>query len=125
MYFHSNLAVVLLVLLIIVVLAAIFGSCALLASMAEKRGRSVIGWVIVGFLLFPVSILMLYCLGETEEKWKKRKEEEALIFWSVWDRQNRLSKQEEAEHKKQEMASEAQQPHSGITLNDMYKLKKQ
>lgn len=125
MRFDSNFEVVLFVLLIIVVLAAIIGSCVLLASMAEKRGRSVIGWIVIGLLLFPASIVILFCLGETEEKRKERIEEEALIFWGVWDRQNRLSKQEEGEHKKQEVVSVAQEKPSGITLNDMYKAKKQ
>ena len=125
MRFDSNFEVVLFVLLIIVVLAAIIGSCTLLASMAEKRGRSVIGWIVIGLLLFPASIVILFCIGETEEKRKERIEEEALIFWGVWDRQNRLSKQEEGEHKKQEVVSVTQEKPSGITLNDMYKAKKQ
>lgn len=125
MYFRSNFEVVLFVLLIIIVLAVIIGSCAVVSSMANKRGRSEIGWVIVSLFLFPLSIILLLCLGETDEKRKERIEGEALIFWSVWDRQNRLSNQEEDEHKKQEMVSEVQEKPSGITLNDMYKAKKQ
>lgn len=122
MRFHSNQEVVLFVILIIVIVAAIIGSCAVVSSVAHKRGRSEIGWVIFSFFAFPLAIILLLCLGETDEKRKERLEEEALIQWQVWERQNRL-KQSEEEHDKKETVSEPQQKHSGQTLNDLYKKK--
>lgn len=87
--------------IIIIILALLIGSCVVVASMAKKRGRSVVRWVIFSFFVLPLAIILLLCLGETDEKRKERLEEEALIQWQVWDRQNRL-KEKENEAKKQE-----------------------
>lgn len=143
------------ILLIIIALALLVGSGAVVASMAKRRGRSVIGWVAVtffalpfaillssysgetdgllwfGFSFFaswPLGIILLLCLGETEEKRKERLEEEALIKWQVWDRQNRL-KQKEEDTPKQELPSQepisgSQPTHTGKTINDLYKKNK-
>ena len=74
--------------IIILALLIVIGSCVVVASMAKKRGRSVVGWVIFSFFVLPLAIILLLCLGETDEKRKERLEEEALIQWRVWDRQN-------------------------------------
>ena len=137
------------VIFIILALIILVGSSVVVASMAQKRGRSVIGWVALGFVALPIAIsfmlysleegdwgflllffswpfviILLLCLGETDEKRKERLEEEALIKWQVWDRQNRL-KQKEEEPKSQEPVSDGQGPHTSKTINDLYKKTKQ
>lgn len=50
-------------------------------EMASKNGRSVFYWVVLSLCLTPiVSIIMLSCIGETEEKRRERllKDEEYL-----------------------------------------------
>lgn len=120
--YYSNGQVLLLVLAIIIILAFLIGSCAVVSSMANKRGRNEIGWVIFSFFALPLAIILLLCLGETDEKRKKRLEEEALILWQVWDKQNRI-KQEESEPKKQEPITVIQQKRPETTINDMYRKK--
>lgn len=120
--YYSNGQVLLLVLAIIIILALLIGSCAVVASVARKRGRSEIGWIVFSFFALPLAIVLLMCLGETDEKRKERLEEEALILWQVWDKQNRI-KQEEAEPKKQDSITAIQQKQSDTTINDMYRKK--
>ena len=124
MYFRDNQFVLLFVLLIIIVLAALIGSCAVVASMANKRGRSEIGWIVFSFFALPLAIILLLCLGETDIKRKERLEEEAKIFWEVWQKQSRI-KQEEDEPEKKVSVSEFQEQHPGSTLNDKYRMQKQ
>lgn len=141
------------VIFIILAVIILIGSTAVVASMAKKRGRSVIGWVALGFIALPIAIcfmlysleedywgffllffswpfaiILLLCLGETDEKRKERLEEEALIKWQVWDRQNRLKQKEEdlpkQELPKQEPISGSQPTHTGKTINDLYKKNK-
>lgn len=120
--YYSNVGAIFYVLGILIILSLLVGSCAVVASMARKRGRSVVGWTVFGFFVLVLAIILLLCLGETDEKRKERLEEEALIQWQVWERQNRL-KQNEEEHDKKETVSEPQQKHSGQTLNDLYRKK--
>jgi hypothetical protein len=122
--YYSNERALLLIFAIIIVLALLVGSCAVVASVAKRRGRSVVGWIIFSFFALPLSIILLLCLGETDEKRKERLEEEALIQWQVWDRQNRL-KEKENEQKKQEEHRTIQeiQQNPGATINDRYRKK--
>ena len=121
--FTSNLNALLFVLLIIVFLAFLIGSCAVVASVARRRGRNEIGWIVFSFFALPLAIILLLCLGETDKKRKERLEEEALILWQVWDKQNRIKQEEEAEQNKQEHLTGTQQMHSDTTINDMYRKK--
>lgn len=122
--YYSNGSALLLVFIIIIILALLIGSCAVVASVAKRRGRSVVGWIIFSFFALPLAIILLLCLGETDEKRKERLEEEALIQWQVWDRQNRL-KEKENEQKKQEEHRTIQeiQQNPGATINDRYRKK--
>lgn len=50
-------------------------------EMASERGRSLLFWIVFSVFLTPVlSIILLACIGETEEKRRKRllKDEEYL-----------------------------------------------
>lgn len=120
--YYSNGSALLLVFIIIIILALLIGSCAVVASVAKRRGRSVVGWIIFSFFALPLAIILLLCLGETDEKRKERLEEEALIQWQVWDRQNRL-KEKENEPKQQEEHRTIQeiQQNPGTTINDRYR----
>lgn len=122
--YYSNGSALLLVFIIIIILALLIGSCAVVASVAKRRGRSVVGWIIFSFFALPLAIILLLCLGETDEKRKERLEEEALIQWQVWDRQNRL-KEKENEPKQQEEHRTIQeiQQNPGTTINDRYRKK--
>lgn len=120
--YYSNGSALLLVFIIIIILALLIGSCAVVASVAKRRGRSVVGWIIFSFFALPLAIILLLCLGETDEKRKERLEDEALIQWQVWDRQNRL-KEKENEPKQQEEHRTIQeiQQNPGTTINDRYR----
>ena len=52
-----------------------------LATIANKRGRSTLPWFLLSFLLSPVFvILLLLVMGETDEKRRERIEEEERQF---------------------------------------------
>ena len=57
--------------------------CVIPAQMAEKRGRSVMGWFFLSILITPIyTAFIIFCLGETDEKRKERifQEEEWRIL---------------------------------------------
>lgn len=55
------------------VLIAFITLCMIPVSMAKKRGRSQFGWFLFSFLLSPIlGVIVLACLGETEEKRRRR-----------------------------------------------------
>lgn len=57
--------------------------CIVPAYMAEKRGRSVIGWYVLSIFITPIyTSVILACLGETNQKRKERifQEEEWRIL---------------------------------------------
>lgn len=55
------------------VLIAFIALCMIPMSMAKKRGRSQFGWFLFSFLLSPIlGVIILACLGETEEKRRRR-----------------------------------------------------
>ena len=58
----DEIAIVLLVLIVIVVFALLVGICAVVGSMADTRGRSVLGWVLFSLLAAPISIILLLFL---------------------------------------------------------------
>lgn len=67
--------------LIIAVIAILFY---IPASMAEKRGRSVLGWFIFSLLFSPLlAIIFLACMGETDKKRLKRIQEEEELRLSI------------------------------------------
>ena len=61
--------------------------CIIPAYMAEKRGRSVMGWFFLSILITPIyTAFIIFCLGETDEKRKERifKEEEwKILCWKL------------------------------------------
>ena len=47
------------------------------AQMAEERGRSALGWVLIGLVFSPfASIIGLLVLGDTFERYEQRKTEQ-------------------------------------------------
>jgi MFS family permease len=66
-------------LFILLVLVAFVALCMIPVSMAKKRGRSQFGWFLISFFLSPIlGVIILACLGETDEKrrWRILEEEE-------------------------------------------------
>ena len=58
--------------------------CIIPAYMAEKRGRSVMGWFFLSILITPIyTAFIIFCLGETDEKRKenfsRRRMENSLL----------------------------------------------
>lgn len=57
------------------------------AYMAEKRGRSVMGWFFLSILITPIyTAFIIFCLGETDEKRKERifqEEEWKILCWKL------------------------------------------
>ena len=117
----DEIAIVLLVLIVIVVFALLVGICAVVGSMADTRGRSVLGWVLFSLLAAPISIILLLCLGETDEKRKKRLEEEAFIFCKIWDDYFKTKKEELESNKTENQIGDMQEKRPGMSVNDMYK----
>lgn len=57
--------------------------CIIPAYMADKRGRSVVGWFFLSILITPIwAAIIILCLGETNQKRKDRifQEEEWRIL---------------------------------------------
>ena len=62
---------------LLVILGVYIALCLIPVSMAKKRGRSGSGWFIFSFLLSPIlGIIIVACLGETEDKRRERIYEE-------------------------------------------------
>ena len=58
--------------------------CMIPANMAEKRGRSKIGWFLFSFFLsFLTGVIVLACLGETDEKRKEKIIEEEELRQTI------------------------------------------
>ena len=65
---------------VLLVFVAFIALCMIPTSMAKKRGRSQFGWFLFSFLLSPIlGVIVLACLGETEEKRKRRILEEEKL----------------------------------------------
>jgi len=48
--------------------------------LAERNGREAVGWTVGSLFLSPiVCIIVLWCIGETNEKWKERITNEELL----------------------------------------------
>lgn len=108
------------VLIIVVIIAVYIGMSFVVASMARKRGRDVFGWVLLSLFLSPfLTMIILFCLGETEEKWKERLEEEAFIFCKMLEKHCNIKKEiEESEKSNHEpMLNKG----TGVCINDLYK----
>lgn len=85
------------------------------ASAARKRGRSGIGWFLLACVISPyLSLIILACLGETEEKKRERIFEEELLRKQI--RRSESSTMNEAPS----LTSTSQQK-TGKTINDLYK----
>ena len=109
-YFDFGMATV--ILLILLLLIVWIGLCMIPASMAEKRGRSKIGWFLLSFFLLSplLGMFCLLCLGETEEKRKERITEEEELREIVRRR-----------HAHQESTTEKRSFNpSAKTISDMY-----
>lgn len=78
-------------------------------SMANKRGRSKFGWFLFSFLISPLfAIIILACLGETEEKRMSRIMEEEEYRQMIRSKYNNTNN------------TNVPNP-TGKSINDMYK----
>jgi len=94
---------------VLLVFVAFIALCMIPTSMAKKRGRSQFGWFLFSFLLSPIlGVIVLACLGETEEKRKRRILEEEKL------RQEIVRKYANTDDNRYFNPS-------GKTINDMYK----
>lgn len=98
-----------LVLLLLLYLLILFLLSLVPAYMADKRGRSYVGWLIFSMLFSPIlGIILVACLGETEER-----------------RRDRILEEEEFKHEIERRYAESDVHRSfnptGKTVNDMYK----
>jgi len=85
------------------------------ASVARKRGRSGIGWFLLACVISPyISLIVLACIGETDEKKRDRIYEEELIRKSI-RQSDSYSRNEETS------IAKTSQPKDGKTINDLYK----
>lgn len=72
----SSMGLFIVVVIIVVLILLVF-----VREMAITKGRNINGWIILSLLLSPIiCIVLLACLGETEEKRRERllKEQEYL-----------------------------------------------
>ncbi|MBD8390373.1 hypothetical protein [Dysgonomonas sp. BGC7] len=68
----------------VLVIVVIIVLLVFVSEMAITKGRSTIGWIILSLLLSPIlCIVLLACLGETEEKRRERilKDQDYLRVW--------------------------------------------
>ena len=94
---------------VLLVFVAFIALCMIPTSMAKKRGHSQFGWFLFSFLLSPIlGVIVLACLGETEEKRKRRILEEEKL------RQEIVRKYANTDDNRYFNPS-------GRTINDMYK----
>ena len=72
--------IILLIAIIVAIIVSYFLALWAVYKMAETRGRNALGWVILAFLTTPlIGMLLLACLGETEEQEEWRIYQEELI----------------------------------------------
>ena len=85
------------------------------ASVARKRGRSGLGWFLLACIISPyISLIILACIGDTEEKKREKIYEEELLRKEIW----RFN----FSHSEGTTTSSPQnQQKSGKTINDLYK----
>ena len=85
------------------------------AGAARKRGRSGFGWFLLACIISPyISLIILACLGDTEEKKRDKIYEEELIRKEI--RRSNFSHSEE-----RSASLPKNQQNSGKTINDLYK----
>lgn len=83
--------------------------CIIPCAIANNQGRSGLGWFILGAVISPfLSIIILVCMGETEEKRKEKIAKEE--FWRR-EIQRKLS---------QEESKKDSSVNLGKTVNDLY-----
>lgn len=112
--------------------------CIIPVQMAAKRGRNIIIWFVLAIFTSPfLAILMIACIGETDEKRKERiiQEEEWRNMYcrksnqDKYENSNRVEsrhecKTEQREYKEQQMPSKTNVPSSEnkrMTINDLYR----
>lgn len=85
------------------------------AGAARKRGRSGFGWFLLACIISPyISLIILACLGDTEEKKRDKIYEEELIRKEI--------RRSNSSHSEEETAFiPRNQQKSGKTINDLYK----
>ena len=65
----SGFSALLAILFILLILGIYIGLYVLIAVMAQKRGRSVIGWLLLSFFLTPLLvIIILLCIGRANDR---------------------------------------------------------
>ena len=85
------------------------------ASAARKRGRSGFGWFLLACVISPyIALIILACLGDTEEKKKDKIYEEELLRKEI--KRSNFSEAEESTAPSQKISQR-----SGKTINDLYK----
>jgi len=84
--------------------------CIIPCAIANNQGRSGFGWFILGALISPfLSIIILLCIGETEEKRKEKIAKEE--FWRM-EIQRKVSQGRESKNDSS--------VNLGKTVNDLY-----
>ena len=84
--------------------------CIIPCAIANNQGRSGLGWFILGAVISPfLSIIILVCMGETEEKRKEKIAKEE--FWRM-EIQRKVSQGRESKNDSS--------VNLGKTVNDLY-----
>jgi hypothetical protein len=110
---------VLIFFLVVLLILLIWGLiCAIPSKMARSRGRSYWGWFLFSFFFSPLlSIIILACLGDTEERRKEKIYEAEEIRLSL---ERRYSRQENSNEENSTQNPQIPNP-TGKTINDLYK----
>lgn len=86
--------------------------------MARSRGRSYWGWFWFSFFLNPLlGVIVLACLGDTEERRREKILEAEEVRLSL---ERRYSRQEHSSEESSTQNTQVSNP-TGKTINDLYK----
>lgn len=95
--------------------------CMIPVGLAKKHGRSQFGWFFLSFLVSPLlGLIILACLGETEEKRKERVIEDAELRQLI---ESNYAHQESIPERKNNLSDKINDIYkfSDKTINDMFK----
>jgi len=79
----NEYALILIVLIALFLLLFVWLCMIIPARMARKRGRSAFGWVVASMIFWPWAIIVLACLGDTEEVRRQKIIEDEMLRKSV------------------------------------------